>query len=185
MPGEPTASVDNPWAVALLAFGILLPRLLLRSSTTGVGPPSPRSNIATVAAIFASLSLLPVAGLLGVWSWVHALPVAGAVQLLKAEPNYEYILGFPVAWLVASYFVLPLASVLAIRARYPGPLLVCGCSVGLALVGAISALAWSRPAAMLPIVAASGLSLGLASSLAFALAVRMPFKALGRVSGAA
>jgi len=185
MPGLPIASFDNPWAVALLALGILLPRLALRSSASNGTLIQPRRNIGTIAAIFASLSLLPVAGLVGVWSWVYAVPAAGAVQLLKAEPRYEYVLGLPVAWLVASYFVLPLASFAVSRSQYPGLLLISSSSVGLALVGATSALAWSEPISMVPITTASGLSVGIASSVAFTLAARIPLKAHHSATSAA
>ena len=54
-----------------------------------------------------SLAAIPLAGLLEVHSWVNAVPVRGAQDLISIAPTYECVFGELLAWLLAACLAAP------------------------------------------------------------------------------
>lgn len=118
--------VDGAWGLALFAFLLFLPRVLLRlKEPMGLRVIGIRRLFSGYAiAVLLALGCLAVSEPLGVRPWSQAIPVRSATDLMAVSLLWAYVLPALVAWVFVAYLVAPIAGWLVSISRANGLLLL-------------------------------------------------------------
>jgi hypothetical protein len=125
-----------------------------------------------------AVSVLAVAAArpLGVRSWVEAIPLRAAADLIAVSRVSEFLLAVLVAWLLAAYLVAPVIAWLVTYSLANGVLASIICAPAGLVLGLASWLSWRDNSRPVLFVLTSALVLTLAVVLGFSAAARIPLK---------
>jgi hypothetical protein len=101
--------LNKLWGLALFLFVALAPRVAvrLRDPEAFFRLGRRRLRLGYSGAVAGALACLPAASVLNIRSWVEAVPVQLAQDLMLASPAMAYVLAALVAWFIAALFSLP------------------------------------------------------------------------------
>lgn len=172
----------TPWGSALVAFILVLPRLILRISYPGafVNFGSRRLLAGYIGAVIAALAILEVASTMQLRPWVHALPLFGLLELTRASTVYTYVFAALAGWLLGAFVVAPIAAWLNEQGRANGLLLLLFCVVVGAFGGAAMSFAWARPRSELGFSVASMAVVLSCLAVGFSLGADLPLRVISR-----
>jgi hypothetical protein len=187
VPTDFTYVLNRPWGLALFLFVVLTPRVAVRLSDPEAFFRLGRRRLlfGYSGAVVCALACLPAASALNIRSWVEAVPVHMAQDLMLASPVMAYALAALVAWFLAAFLVAPVAAWLLSVRLANGFLLLAAVLLVSSFFAAALAFVVASARAPAAFVIASFICVAAAAAIGFALASGFPFTVRIRPSHAA